>query len=79
MPAQDALTLKWALERGLNIDLALRSQGDLTDFLTTSVSLPQIITEGGLTTPEETDIDVHPAIREEEELRPYLPPEAPVD
>ncbi|MCP4429299.1 MAG: hypothetical protein GY803_32860 [Chloroflexi bacterium] len=52
MPSQDALTLKWAMEAGLDIDLVLRAQGDETVFTTTSVSLPQIVEQGGLTIPE---------------------------
>jgi hypothetical protein len=60
MPSQDALALKYALERGISIDLALRSQGDESNFVTTSVSLPQIIEQGGLTVPPPADFDLHP-------------------
>ncbi len=52
LPAQDALSLKWALEVGLDLTLVLRAQGDTTPFTTTSVSLPQIIEQGGLIRPE---------------------------
>jgi Flp pilus assembly protein CpaB len=52
MTAQDALTLKWALEAGIDIDLVLRAQGDSSVFFTTSVSLPQMVEQGGLLVPE---------------------------
>jgi Flp pilus assembly protein CpaB len=52
MTAQDALALKWALEAGIDIDLVLRSQGDSSVFFTTSVSLPQMVEQGGLLAPE---------------------------
>jgi hypothetical protein len=75
MTAQDALALKWSLERGVDIDLALRAQGDTSAFVTTSVSLPQIVDQGGLAVPEESDFDLHP--RPEDIPRPMLPPEPP--
>lgn len=77
MTSQDALALKWALERGVDIDLALRAQGDNTIFFTTSVSLPQIVNEGGLAVPPESDFDLHPRL--EEILIPVLPDEAPTN
>jgi Flp pilus assembly protein CpaB len=49
---QDALTLNWAQVTGLDIQLALRSQGDNSTFVTTSVSLPQMAEQGPLTIPE---------------------------
>jgi Flp pilus assembly protein CpaB len=52
MTAQDALALKWALESGVDVDLVLRSQGDSSVFFTTSVSLPQMVEQGGLIAPE---------------------------
>ncbi|MCA9961610.1 MAG: hypothetical protein KC413_15445 [Anaerolineales bacterium] len=79
MSSQDALALKWALERGVDIDLALRAQGDNTVFFTTSVSLPQIINEGGLAVPSDADFDLHPRVDDEDLLRPRLPDEAPVN
>ncbi len=60
MTSQDALALKWALERGINVDLALRSQGDTQTFETVSVSLPQIIDQGILSVPDAADFDLHP-------------------
>lgn len=75
MLTQDALTLKWALERGVDIDLALRAQGDTTVFVTNSVSLPQIIDQGSLILPEESEIDLAP--RADEVERPSLPPNPP--
>ena len=59
MTSQEALTLKWAREQGVNIDLALRSPGDNEVFVTTSVSLPQIIDQGGLAIPEPIDFDLY--------------------
>lgn len=73
MSSQDALALKYALERGINIDLALRAQGDDSNFVTASVTLPQIVEQGGLTVPPPADFDLHP--RPEDVPIPYLPPE----
>jgi len=73
MSTQDALALKWALEHGVEIDLSLRSPGDNTTFVTTSVSLPQIFAQGGLAIPEQADFDLHP--RADEVVTPFLPPE----
>lgn len=58
MPIQEALTLKFAQDREVKIDLVLRSPGDVTSFVTTSVSLPQIIDQGGLALPEPADFDL---------------------
>jgi len=60
MPLQDALALKWAMDRGLELDLALRSQGDNSVFITTAVSLPQLVEQGGLTIPEALDFGLEP-------------------
>lgn len=60
MPAQDALVLEWARLRGIDIDLALRAPGDNSVFVTTSVSLPQIIDQGALAIPPQSDIDLAP-------------------
>jgi Flp pilus assembly protein CpaB len=62
MTAQDALLLKWALEVGINIHLALRAQGDGTVYVTTSVSLPQMIEQSGITIPEQGEFREYPAI-----------------
>ena len=75
MSSQDALALKYALERGINIDLALRSQGDQSNFVTASVSLPQIVEQGGLSVPPPADFDLHP--RPEDVPVPYLSPNPP--
>lgn len=77
MSSQDALALKYAIERGVDIDLALRAQGDLSNFVTTSVSLPQIIEQGGLSVPPPADFDLHP--RPEDVVIPSLPPQPPED
>jgi hypothetical protein len=71
MPPQDALALKWAMDRGVDIDLALRSQGDTAVFATTSISLPQLIDQGGLTIPERGGNDLHPRADD------VTPPEVP--
>ncbi|MEZ4593859.1 MAG: SAF domain-containing protein [Chloroflexota bacterium] len=75
MSSQDALALNWAMIRGVDINLALRSPGDQTVFVTTSVSLPQIVDQGGLAIPDQSNFDLHPSM----EGRPYLtlPPENP--
>lgn len=72
MSAQDALVLKWAMDRGVDLDLVLRAQGDNSVFVTTTVSLPQMIEQGGLTIPVETDFGLEE--RAEEVERPSLPP-----
>ena len=77
MSGQDALALKYALERGIGIDLALRAQGDESNFVTASVSLPQIVEQGGLNVPPPADFDLHP--RPEDVPIPFLPPEPPED
>lgn len=58
MSAQDALALKFAREEGVKIDVVVRSPGDQTQFVTTSVNLPQIIDQGGLAIPEPADRDI---------------------
>ncbi len=75
MPAQEALSLQWAMIRGIDIDLALRAQGDTSVFFTTSVSLPQLVEQGGLTPPETDDFDLYPRIEDVplEELAPVNP------
>lgn len=75
MSSQDALALNWAMIRGVTINLALRSPGDQTVFVTTSVSLPQIIDQGGLAIPEQSNFDLHPSM--EDVPLPILPPENP--
>lgn len=72
MPPQDAIGLKWAIERGLDIDLALRAQGDVQTFDTASVSLFQIIEQGGVAVPPPVDFDIFP--RPEAVTPPFLPP-----
>jgi Flp pilus assembly protein CpaB len=62
MSAQDALALKWSLERGLDIDLALRSPDDTTVFATNSVSLPVLVDNGALRIPEKSDFGVDPSL-----------------
>lgn len=64
MPAQDALALKWSLERGLDIDLALRSPGDTTVFATNSVSLPVLVESGALRIPEKGEYDIDTSLYE---------------
>lgn len=75
MSAQNALALKWALERGIDIDLALRAQGDDTVFDTASVSLPLFIQQGLLDIPESSSIDLAP--RADSVPPPSIPDESP--
>ncbi|MCA9970760.1 MAG: hypothetical protein KC425_11125 [Anaerolineales bacterium] len=77
MSSQDALILKWAMDRNVEINLALRAQGDRTVFFTTSVSLPQIVNEGGLAVPAEASFDLVP--RADETDIPTLPDQAPIE
>ena len=69
---QDALSLKWAMDRGLDIDLVLRAQGDVMVFTTTSVSLPQLVDHSGWIITEGTTIDLSP--HPEDAEAPYLEP-----
>jgi Flp pilus assembly protein CpaB len=62
MTVQDALALKFSLETGVEIHLALRSQGDNSVFITTSVSLPQIVDQGILTIPEPSEFGLEPRV-----------------
>jgi Flp pilus assembly protein CpaB len=64
MPAQDALALKWSLERGVDISLALRSPGDTTVFSTVTVSLPQMVEQGALRIPERGEYGIEPSMRD---------------
>ncbi|MCI0399083.1 MAG: Flp pilus assembly protein CpaB [Chloroflexi bacterium] len=75
MPVQDALVLKWALEVGIQIHLALRAQGDTSVFITTSVSLPQLVDQGGLVVPEPLDVGLEP--RADQVPIPVIPPLPP--
>jgi hypothetical protein len=75
MPLQDALVLKWAHEVGINTDLALRAQGDSTVFVTSSVTLPQIIEQGALIIPEVGQYGLEPPV--DEVPVPAVPPEPP--
>jgi hypothetical protein len=72
MQTQDAVALKWAFERGLDIDLALRAQGDTQSFTTTSVNLFQIVEQEGILMPQLPDFDLQP--RADSLLPPSLPP-----
>lgn len=75
MLAQDALSLKWALETGIAIDLVLRAQGDNSVFTTTSVSLPQIFEQGIMVAPEPSDVGLTPRV--DAVPTPGLPPAPP--
>ena len=76
MPTQDALVLKWAMEMGLEIDLGLRAQGDTTLFVTTSVTLPQMIEQSGITVPEGGEFRLEPGVLQLQTIPevPDLPP-----
>lgn len=73
MPLQDALVLKWALERGVLIDLALRAPNDRDIYNTTAVSLPVIVGQGALAEPGPSEFDFHP--RADDVPAPSLPVE----
>ena len=75
MTAQNALALKWALEAGIHIDLVLRAQGDVTQFVTTSVTLPQLFEQGVLTAPPSSDVSLEPRV--DEVPVPFLPANPP--
>jgi Flp pilus assembly protein CpaB len=72
MPLQDALILKWAMERGVFINLALRAPNDRDVYNTTAVSLPVIVEQGALAEPGPSEFDFHP--RADEVPIPGLPP-----
>ena len=74
---QDAMFIKWALEVGLDIDLVLRSQGDETVFITTSVSLPQIVEQTGVFVPDQSNLRLQPSIFSDQITVPSLPAEPP--
>lgn len=69
---QDAISLKWAMDRGIDIDLVLRSQGDAELFTTTSVSLPQLVNHSGWIIIEGSTVDLLP--HPEDAETPYLEP-----
>ncbi len=73
MSLQDALVLKWALERGVFIDLALRAPNDRDIYNTAAVSLPVIVDQGALAEPGPSEFDFHP--RADEVPIPSLPDE----
>lgn len=60
MTLQDALSLKWAREQQPKamIDLALRSPNDKSVYVTTGVSLSQMIDQGALSIPEPFSFDL---------------------
>jgi hypothetical protein len=62
MTVQEALAVKFAFETGVEIDLALRSQGDRSVFITTNVSLPQIVEQGILAIPEPGSFGLEPRL-----------------
>lgn len=63
LPLQDALTMKWALEEpGIDMDFVLRSQGDQAVFVTTAVSLPQLVEQAGLAIPESSEFGLEPPV-----------------
>jgi Flp pilus assembly protein CpaB len=72
---QDALTLKWALEVGIDIHLVLRAQGDNSTFVTTSISLPQMAEQGGLAIPQLLPYGLDPRV--DVVPTPHLPTPTP--
>lgn len=71
MTAQEALSLKWALERGVDVDLVLRAPGDNNVFVTNSISLPQLVDQGRIIIPEPGAFDAFP--RADEVAPPSVP------
>ncbi len=75
---QDALILKWAMDRGIDVDLVLRAQGDVAIFDTTNVSLPQIVDYSGWVLSQDEnnllDVSPHPEDVERPELAPLSIP-----
>ena len=51
-------------EPGIDMDLVLRSQGDQAVFVTTAVSLPQLVEQAGLAIPEPFEFGLEPNIEE---------------
>jgi Flp pilus assembly protein CpaB len=63
LPLQDALALRFAQEAGIQINLALRSQGDNSSFVTTSIHLPQLLGEGLVKVPvTPSDVGIEPRL-----------------
>jgi Flp pilus assembly protein CpaB len=78
MPVQDALVLKWSYEQpGVESALVLRAQGDNALYFTTSVSLPQLVEQAGLSIPEPGQFGIDPEIEPREVPRlEFFPVEA---
>ena len=62
---QDALFLKFAQETGVRATLLLRSQGDNSNFVTTSIFLQQLVDQGLLNVPSTPGIwSLHPRLED---------------
>ena len=60
---QDAVVLTWALNSGVNINLALRSARDVPQVPTTSVTLQYMIETYNITIPPKLPQSLEPSIR----------------
>ncbi len=78
MPVQDALVMKWAYEQpGVESALVLRAQGDNALYFTTSISLPQLVEQAGLSIPEPGEFSLNPEIEPNDVPRlEFVPVEA---
>lgn len=78
MPVQDALVMKWAYEQpGVESALVLRAQGDNALYFTTSISLPQLVEQAGLSIPELGEFGLNPEIEPSDVPRlQFVPVEA---
>jgi len=70
MPRQDALIMKYAIEQGASIDLALRSAADddVQGITTDPVTLSYIINSRNVTPPEKLPIALDPRLDKLQEL-----------
>jgi Flp pilus assembly protein CpaB len=61
---QDAVVLTWAVNTGVDINLALRSARDVPQVPTTSVTLQYMIETYNITVPPKLPYSLEPAIRQ---------------
>jgi Flp pilus assembly protein CpaB len=59
---QDAMFLKFAQETGIRLTLALRAQGDNSNFVTTSIHMFQLVEQGLLAIPEPGSASLEPRL-----------------
>jgi hypothetical protein len=71
---QDSVTLTWALNSGIDINLALRSARDVPQVPTTSVTLQFMIDTYNITVPPRLPYSLEPAIRDFNRRIPTVTP-----